>query len=352
MLSIVFSLCLHLAGRQGWLDSNTVYGAPLLPWIVVATSFATVIVGFRSTKAAIAERNFDQRRLVQIELGSQLVSLVAMVGVGTLTHSIWALVLGQWLGAIVSTVLSHTALPGHRDWFAWDEEALREILRFGRWVFVSSFIGVFALQADRIVLSGLVPAAVLGQYAIASTIVGAIQGVFNKLYSTVAMPALSETARTNRSRLREVFYRVRVPTDLALLLSAGMLAATGGWVIEILYDQRYRDAGWMLRILAISLPWIRFGADLQLYLALGMPKYVAIINGMRFAAVFVAVPVGFHLWGVPGAIWGFSLHQLVTAVLSYRFNSRLHIVDVGREVAVLFALPLGYAAGLSLLLLK
>src|SRR5436189_270723 len=85
------------------------------------------------------KQNIVQRRLVQIELGSQLVSPVAMVGVGTLTHSIWALVLGQWLGAIVSTVLSHTALPGHRDWFAWDEEALREILRFGRWVFVSSF---------------------------------------------------------------------------------------------------------------------------------------------------------------------------------------------------------------------
>jgi O-antigen/teichoic acid export membrane protein len=63
------------------------------------------------------------------------------------------------------------------------------------------------MYADRIVLGGLVSADVLGQFAIAATLVAAVHGLFYKLYSAVFMPVLSETVRDNRARLKEVFYR-------------------------------------------------------------------------------------------------------------------------------------------------
>ena len=207
---------------------------------------------------------------------------------------------------------------------------------------------MFALYADRIVLGGLVSASMLGQFSIAATIVGAVQGVFAKLYSTVAMPVLSETARTDRSRLKEIFYRVRIPTDLALLFCAGFLAATGDLIVSILYDRRYAEAGWMLEILALSLVWARYDATQQLYLALGQPKFVAFMNFARFVSVFIALFVGFRLDGARGAIWGFALHQLVVALMSYRFNVVLGINDFRRDLGVLVALPIGYAVGIGL----
>src|SRR6185295_978181 len=172
------------------------------------------------------------------------------------------------------------------------------------------------LHADRIVLGGLVSADVLGQFAIAATLVAAIQSLFSKLYSAVFMPVLSETVRDNRARLKEVFYRVRIPTDLALLFASGLLVATGQLVVDTLYDHRYADAGWMLQILAVSLVWVRYEATQQLYLALGQPKFVAFLNLARFVSVFVAMLVGFRLAGIRGAIWGFSLHQVVIALLT------------------------------------
>ena len=162
------------------------------------------------------------------------------------------------------------------------------------------------------------------------------------------MPILSETAREDRDRLKEVFYRVRLPTDLALLFAAGFLGATGQLVVDILYDRRYADAGWMLQILAFSLVWARYEASQQLYLALGRPKFVAFLNFARFASVFVALLVGFQLGGVRGAIWGFALHQVVIALMTYRFNALLRINDFVRDFGVLVALPIGYAAGLGL----
>jgi O-antigen/teichoic acid export membrane protein len=61
-----------------------------------------------------------------------------------------------------------------------DAASLKKIVAFGNG-FASSFVGVFALYADRIVLGGLVTPSLLGQFAIAGTLVGAVQGVFAKL---------------------------------------------------------------------------------------------------------------------------------------------------------------------------
>lgn len=348
MLALVVATALYVAGHAGLLSGDTVYATPILPWVLAVSSFSVVISGFQSTKGAVAERALEQRRLVPIDLTCQLAALAVMVAVAYQTHSIWALVAGQLVGGAMGVALSHLVLPGARNRLAWDPGALKEIVAFGKWIFVSSFVGVFALYADRIVLGGLVTPNLLGQFAIAATLVAAVQGVFYKLYATVVMPVLSETVRGDRARLKEVFYRVRVPTDLLLLCSAGFLAATGQLVVDVLYDRRYADAGWMLQILAVSLVWVRLDATRQLYLALGEPRYPAYLNFARFVSVFIALLVGFRLGGIAGAIWGFALYQVVIALMSYRFNAKLQINDFRRDLGVLVALPLGFGAGWGL----
>ena len=347
-LALVVAFGLVVAGASGLLPAGTVYASPVLPAVLAVSSFSVVVSGFQSTRAAMAERSLDQRRIIRIELVCQIAALLFMVGVGVLTHSIWALVGGQLVAGVVGVSLTHVVLPGHSDRFAWNRSALAEIVGFGKWIFVSSFIGVFALNADRLVLGGVFTASLLGQLAIATALVGAVQGVFAKLYSTILMPVLSETARLQRWRLKEVFYRIRVPTDLALLFCAGLLASSGSLIVRLLYDRRYGDAGWMLEILAFSLVWARYGATQELYLALGHPRYVAFLNFARFGSVFVALFLGLSLGGARGAIWGFAMHQVTIAAMTYRFNAVLGLNDFGRDFGVLVALPIGYASGETL----
>ena len=347
-MALAVSAALYLAGHLGYFSGDTVYASPILPWVVAVSSFSVVIAGFQSTKGAVALRGLNQRGLIKIELVSQLMALAVMIGIAYETRSIWSLVAGQLVGGALVVALTHALLPGATNRLAWDPASLKEIVAFGKWIFASSFIGVFALYADRIVLGGLVTPALLGQLAIAGTLVGAVQGVFMKLYGTVLMPVLSETVRGDRDRLKEVFYRVRMPTDLTLLFCAGFFAATGQLVVDFLYDRRYAEAGWMLQILAVSLVWVRLDATRQLYLALGKPKYAAFLNFTRFVTVFTALLVGVHLGGIRGAIWGFALHQIVIALMSYRFNAMLRINNFSRDLGVLVALPLGFGAGWGL----
>jgi O-antigen/teichoic acid export membrane protein len=113
LMALVVAAGFWAAGHLGYLPAGTVYGAPILPLVLAVSTLAVVISGFQSTKGAIAERELDQRRLIRIDLASQLSAFVLMALVAWHTGSIWSLVIGQMFAALVSAVLSHVALSGH-----------------------------------------------------------------------------------------------------------------------------------------------------------------------------------------------------------------------------------------------
>jgi len=346
------SAMLLLFGTGGSGPGGSVYHSEVLPAVVAVSAFAAVISGFQSTKMASALRRFDQRRLVQMELISYAAGLVVMIGIGVATRSIWALVIGGLVSNLSTAVLSHAWLPGHRNRWRCERKAFKELLGFGKWLFLSSTMSILALQGDRLLLGAFVDAQTLGLYAIAALILGALEGALARLLTAVALPALSEIARNDPSRLREVYYQLRLPGDIGLLFIAGFLFATGQLVIDVLYDPRYSAAGGMLRILALSLIALRYAHAYQIYIAVGKPSYLAFINVARCAALFISVPVLNHFYGIEAAIWGIALHGLAMLPFVYGFNAKLGINDLRRELIVLPVLPVGYACGALLNLLQ
>jgi len=345
LIALLLSGALYIANRKGLLPAGSVYAAPELPLIIAISAFSAVIIGFQSTRIATALRKVDQKRITQIELVSQISGLCIMLTIGLISHSIWALVAGALTANLVSTSLSHGWMQGHANQFRWDRQSNQELLDFGKWVFFSSAAYVFASKCDRLLLGVFVDAEILGFYAIASLMIGAIETGFNKIFSRVSMPALSEIARNQPSRLPQVYYKMRVPGDLLLLFLAGLLYATAQLIVNVLYDPRYAEVGGMLQILAISLLMLRYGVSNQIYLALGIPRYLSIMNVVRFLSLFILVPVLYHFAGIQGAIWGVALHALVTVPLVFVFNARLHLNDFRKELLVLPALPAGYLCG-------
>ena len=352
LVGLGLSIALHLANLGGIVPADSVYASPVLPLVIAVITFEAVISGFTSTKTATAGRNFDQKRLIQIRLISQVTALTVMIAIGVLSRSIWALVAGGLVAPLTTTVLSHTWMSGHPNRFRWERNARRELIGFGKWIFASSVVGVLAMNGDRLLLGGFVDAHVLGIYAIAILMVGAIEGGLVRLFANVWLPALSEIARNDPSRLREVYYKLRVPGDLLLLFLTGLLFSAGQLVIDLLYDPRYSAAGSMLQVLALSLFTVRYGVAHQVYLAVGIPRYLALINLVRFVSLYALVPFLYYVAGTQAAIWGIALHALATVPFVYRFNAQLGLNDFRRELMVLVALPVGILCGAALNLLR
>lgn len=330
------------AAAYGWFSANSVYVAPDLPAIIAIMAFSAVILGFQSTKSMSSDRHLNQRQLAVVELASQAVGLVVAVVAGYLTRSIWSFVVANLIASLVTVALTWWYLPGPQNRLRLERESFTEIIRFGRWLLISSLFTVLAANGDRILLAGWIAPATLGLYVLAYNLVVMIEGGGGRLFWSVAVPAFGKIAHERPESIRSAYYRCRLPFDAVFVGCAGALYGGGGEIVRVLYDSRYMEAGPILEILSFSLLLTRFGLANALFLALGRPQNLGIITGVKTLTLFVALPVAHMLFGFEGALWAIALHGVVTLPIIFALNRRYQLNNLRYEAAVLLFWPLGY----------
>jgi O-antigen/teichoic acid export membrane protein len=98
-------------------------------------------------------------------------------------------------------------------------------------------------------------------------------------------------------------------------------------------------------VLSLTLVCSRYELAEQVFLALGKPRLLAIINTLRLASLYAAVLAGYALAGMEGALWGIVLAGLVPLAATLHFASRHDILLLRRELWHLVAFPLGLILG-------
>jgi len=328
-----------------WSPHST-YAAPELPLVLAVTGFSAIIVGFQSTKIDLAVRSFQQKKVVLTEFGSQVVGLLVMLGIGYFTRSIWSLVIAGLVQSMVNTLLGHVWFEGPSNRLQWERSALDELVGFGRWILLSSAVGVLAMYGDRVWFGGSMTTGELGVYSIAVLILGAVQLALQKVVGSVALPAFSEASRTNDTvRLHALYYRLKLMLDLACLFLCGLFLTGSPLLISILYDERYAQAGNMMAILSLSFFTMRYMLANQVWIALGLTKYQAMDNIIRVVSLWVLLPLLLAIGGVKYAIWGAALYTFPTLILVFYVNCRLGMFSLKRELVVLPMLAVGALCG-------
>ena len=349
-LMALMALCLavgvHLLSQAGYWPAHVVYANAQLPYLIAVCALVSVIDGFTSTNVAMANRNLNLGRISILDFSGQILSILAMIGGALIYKSVWALVAGNFCGTIVKVTLSHTIIPGTKNRFMLDGSSVREIFKFGQWIFLSSILGFLAASGDRLILGGLVSAQVLGLYSVAFFIVGAIQEVFSKIMSSVAFPVLSEVVRDRPHDLKQTYYKFRLYFDIPILFAVGLLFTSGHWLIDFFYDSRYREAGHMLAILSVGLFELRYGLAGQCFIAMGKPKLLVPIIVCRVVASFVLMPLAFSNYGLNGALWVAGTIALSTLPITFFYKVQHQLFNWRRELMVLPMLAVGYGVGL------
>ncbi len=344
-VALIVSWILSGLLANNWWPVNSVYADPKLPIIIAVLSFASVIIGFESTKLAMANRNLAMKQVVKIELISQLAGILFMLGWALLDRSIWALVFGGLISSLLKSVLSHVMLSGHSNKLHLDRESFYELIHFGKWIFLASVLGFLAMHGDKLILGGLINAKVMGVYTIALFIVGAIQIVFSKIITSIALPALSEVVRTRPDQLKKVYYKFRLPIDAVTLLLAGILFMSGHHIIDILYDDRYKSAGLMLEILSLMLLMERFSLTGQCFIALGKPSYLIPMISARLPVLYIILPVIYGYYGLEGALWIIGLNRTIILPILFWLKLKNNILDVKNEMLFMSFLVFGCILG-------
>ncbi|MBK7875217.1 MAG: oligosaccharide flippase family protein [Planctomycetes bacterium] len=291
--------------------------AVVLPW----AAGSAVLAGFNSTKVFTTNRHMRYARRTLVELGAQVFGVVVMLAWAWYERSLWALVAGGLANAAGKAVLSHVVLEGPGNRFALDAGARRELFHFGRWIFVSTLITFFAAQIDRILLGKLVPNDELGVYGTALNLASLAPLVGSMLSGSVVYPLLAARVRADRSSLAHELARVRswfLPCSEFVLLGMALLAPA---FFDVLYDDRYADAGWMTVLLMLPFWFLMLThASDRALLALGNTKALAVSNAASLAGKVAGCLVGYHIGGVAGFILGMTAgcvagHVVVQVVL-------------------------------------
>jgi O-antigen/teichoic acid export membrane protein len=188
-------------------------------------------------------------------------------------------------------------------------------------------------------------AATLGIYSNAVFLSAALGEATGRITHGVFFPAYSQVKAEGKERLKEVFYRTRLVVDAGVLPGLGVLCMLGPTIVHILYDKRYEDAGWMLRVLVVR---VAMSALIEPYqfclLAIGESRYGFYLNLSRTLALMVSVPLAYASYGVTGLVWGVALSEVPAFIVVYWGFARHGLASPLHEARV----PLFAAAGFGI----
>lgn len=283
------------------------FKAPELTSLIPLAATGTLFRGLWPTKLHLLRRHLEVKKLMIITVGAQALSVVVMAVHAYIYRSVWALVLGS-VTVLATPLLISAFIPGHRNRFKWEPTAAKELLSFGQWIFVSTLITFLADRFAVLASGRLVDTGTLGVFGMATMLSTLPTAVGGPAVNAVILPALSEAARTDRSKLADGFHRARaVVLPLLLFVTLGLVLWAPAF-FGLVYKPEFRDAGWMTQ-LAIIGTWFGYQHDAwsRGLLAVGISRPLAVANAIKLVFTVVLALGGFYLFEFPGLILGSCL---------------------------------------------
>lgn len=291
---------------------SLIYAEPELAWYLPVSAVTLLISGFNPTKFETANRHLRTGRVTLVEIGTQVLGLIAAVTLAYLTRSVWALVISGIVSALSQLVLMHVLIPGPRNRFRLEPAAAKELMHFGKWIFLSTLCGFLIMQGDKVILGKYLGLEQFGIYNIGFFLASFPLMLGQMVIRRVVIPVHRESpprqSRENFLRLRKMrFYA----TTVLLCMVLG-IAALGVWLVDFLYDERYLMAGPVVVTLAcMQVVQIIVVSYDQAALAEGDSQRFFVLSLSKALAMTLGLLIGFQVAGMFGALIAQGISMLV-----------------------------------------
>lgn len=283
------------------------YGVPELAAMLPVIGVSAIINGFNSTRLYTAQRNLEAKRIALIETGSYALSLVLTVYLAWLMQSVWALVWGHVISNALKMAATHLLLSGIRNRLAWERDAAKQLVKFGRWVMWSSVLSFLSIEGGRLLIGALLDMRQLALFTLASTMNLMLWQAIQQLAGRVFFPAYAEVYRNDPKRLSAVMYKARLVITIPSWCLAVFFIFFGTRLMGLLYDERYLGSGAMLELLAAgSLVGCVWGSYTGVLLAMGKVATMTALTAIQIACQVAGMAIGYRYWGGTGIVIGLS----------------------------------------------
>ncbi|HEX6810702.1 MAG TPA: oligosaccharide flippase family protein [Planctomycetota bacterium] len=343
--AILWALTFPLGPLLAWFYANEP-GAEQLTWLVPVVGLSALLTGLHSMAPYALNRQLRLRPLVMLDVGTQLLGCGVGIVWAVLDPGLAALIAAVLVAQVVYTIGSHCL--GIECHLRWDPSAAAVLVRFGRWVWMSTTLTWITSAIDRLLMPTMVSFDGLAIYQVALMVAAAGPEVAHLLGSRVLFPALSALLRRGDPAFHDKLLRARIALLLPTVSGLLLLSLCGEWLIHLIYPAAFDDAGWMLRLLAAAaIPQMLIASSWYVFLALGFP---AVMMGLQAAKLLLkgsAMLLGNHLGGPYGVIVGLvvaeALHYPFVAIALHKCGILQLRLDLPVVIVSGAVLGLGFA---------
>lgn len=320
--TIVVVLCLLLGGAVGgmlvwagpWVQASVFRGMPTEHLLIVAGTLPFVLYHVAWRGLVIGLGAITHRALFEVGYGLLQSSAIVVILLAMGGHAVLPLVVSYYGIATVGTVVMMGVLRGQgRLWGRLDWGLARELLGYGKWVYVGNLAGSLRAQVDQLLVNAFGGVAVFGVYNQAASLANRGMILGSSLEAASYQPITGSDHR-EAARLTAAAFRQMVLLGAAMV-AAAFLAAP---LIPVIYGGDFAASVWPFRFLVVGIAAIGCGRMIAIYFSghLVRPQIPMAINWL---ALPVQVGMCFwlaELWGpIPGVTVGTVVGSLLTTAL-------------------------------------
>ena len=218
-------------------------------------ALAPLIKGFMHLDFRVAQRHFDNRPQMLVEVVPQAAALLLTYPVLTMTRDYTAIVSLSIAQAVAGVVLSHL-LATHAYRFAFDSAILKRQIAFG-WPILASALPLIAVyQGDRLIVGHLSGMEALANYTAAFMVTMVPGLIAAKVGHALMLPLFSDCVRRGHSLMP----KFKIAAEATVVLAAVYLAAfmvCGGALLPVVFGHRYANlgavSGWLAAMWALRM---------------------------------------------------------------------------------------------------
>jgi len=304
---LIWLLCAPLGMVVSWST-----GEAMFLWLVPVAGFTCVIQGVYSVSIFTYKRRLAFGRVTLLNFVAGAVATGVMIACAYVWPSVWALLTHAFVTVVITAIGSFFFMPEIRMSWQWEREAVSELIRFGRWIFIATALTFLVARLDIFILGATVGMGVLGVYATAKNYSFAALEAVGMLASTVLLPVYARFAERGADVLRSQTFRLRAGLLAVFLPPLWALTVYGDSFVRLLYDDRYHDAGWMIQVLAAGAIVATISNTIDpVLLARGDSFRYMLQLASRLALQIVGMAGGAYLAGVKGFIIGLAVADIL-----------------------------------------
>jgi len=291
------------------------FNEPNAELIIRVFAFTQFFDGFKNIGVIYFQKNINFKQQFLYRFFPEAIALAATIPAAFILRSVWALVIGGWVGSLGTVIFSYFFQPYRPRWEL-DFGKIKDLMRFGKWVLAAGILGFLIIQGDDIFVGKFLGIAVLGLYQMAYAISNLPATQITHVISQVTFPAYAKI-QDDLPRLREAYLRVVAVTTFFSFPAAGLIFILGPLFTRLFLGQQWLAMVPALQMLCLFGVTRSFNATTgPVFNGVGRPRDLTWLNWIQLMILAVLIYPLTKQWGILGAAAATVIPNFVTLVLA------------------------------------